>query len=137
MAQRNREKYGENLVIGADAHVERMRKSRGETKNEGGGNPTKEEPIKPGSDTNNKYRVSPGGSTVKVKEGQYTFKFRRNRYEGFDLGADPQVGEGEQGGTNRTKTLLCDNNPTPPLSTPNPGVNVTRDNLSTKQVRIG
>ena len=47
MAQRNREKYGENLVIGADAHVERMRKSRGETKNEGGGNPTKEEPIKP------------------------------------------------------------------------------------------
>ena len=201
MAQRNKERNGEKIVIGAAAHIERIKKGRGEIKIGGGGNPTKgyhskaipEEKVEsskmttegvkhPGSfkgkdkekttgvttptkveyipvegkvshvsekgvkhppfkgvtpgdkkkgkktvtttkveyitdsDTHKKYRVSPGGSTVEVKQGQYTFKFRKSRYEGHDLEADPQVGEGEQGGTHRTKTPNGDNNSTPPLS---------------------
>ena len=77
------------------------------------------------------YEVSPKGGTVKVKVGKFEFKFRESRYKKVDLGLDPQVGEGEQGGANGTKTTKIDNNPTLPLSTLNPGANVPGDGPST------
>ena len=122
MAEKNREKNGEKIVIVADKHVERMRKSR-----EGKGEVERKDRAEKGTSGEVGITRFPLPQIANSNK-------EKSFYEMVDLEADPQVGEGEQGGTHRTKTLQSENKPTPPLSTPNPGVNVTGDAPSKDQI---
>ena len=74
---------------------------------------------------------------VYVYKGPYKFKFRSKKYESFKPIADPQAGEGRQGGTNGARTPSGDNNHTPFIAGPNLGVNVIGERLSPKDPNGG